>query len=236
MDWILIRKIGQIILALLPWILALFSFHQWAYNKFPKYYFTFLRFFSKWRDTKWSVSARYLVEINENFYNDIEKILRNRYGNFKRTVNMKNKKLFECGNYNLMVYDDTDMGPHSIGEVWFNISQLNVTLNSAEEYLRDLRELFHQIEITVKPKSKGYSMDVFFPNNKNPFFGLMIQRLGEKNIASFECVFPISVITTKKNNQSNGDYMLRVFKDKITINDESFDILEETAKNALLFK
>lgn len=217
---------------------ALLGFHTWLYSKYPKYYFFIIRLFSKWRDTNWSVNADYNLNVIGDAYNVIESVLKRRYKSdtYKKSVNMTNKKLYECGTFNLLVYDDFSDGEISRNKIFFRISQLNVTYKSAEDKLRDLRELFNELEREIRPRSIGYNLDVHFKNSLNPFFGLMVQRLGKQNIAKFECFFPISAIVPKKNGNDSDQHFLRVYKEKLCINESSFDIVEETAKRALLFK
>jgi hypothetical protein len=236
--WDTLYKLGKIIKTVGFWLGMLLGFHTWAYNKFPKYYFAVLKLFSRRRNTKWDINGHFIINRDKlpYIYESIENILSERYKNtrYRRNVNLKNKKSYECGDYVLWVYDDSDMGVLSNGEVWINISQLHVPLDVAKEYLRDLRELFNKIEKELAPKKVDYSMDVFFPKNKNPFFGLMIQRLGVEHVEDFQCVFPISALITKKYEPTDRKYTLRVFKEKITINESTFDNLEEAAIRALL--
>lgn len=222
----------------LMYIPALFGLHTWLYAKYPKYYFFFVRIISKWRDTNWSINVDYRLTEIDDTYKKIESVLKKRFQNdrYKRTVNMGNKKLYECGIFNLLVQDDFDTGQISSQKVFIRIAQLNVTLNTAEEKLRELRELFNELEREIRPISTGYDLDVYFKNEKNPFYGLMVQRLGKINVSHFECFFPISAIISKEHGNDRNQHFLRVFKEKLCINESSFDILEETAKRALLFK
>jgi len=153
---------------------------------------------------------------------------------------MVNKKVYECGNYMLMVVDEADLTTDGNIPVTFKIQQMNVTLNSAEAYLRDLRELFHSLELCIRPRRRSYHMDVNFPTKQNPFFGLMIQRLGPDKIKHFECVFPINTLISRPEDSVASSITthenLRVFKDKITINEGSFDVLERVATKSLLLR
>lgn len=236
MDWDGIGKAGKIVLSIVPWIGSVFGLHSWAYNRFPKYYFKVVSLLNKWRDTRWSVNACYKIAGSDN-YEKIEDVIKSRYGSYRRPVNMSHKKLYEFSSYKILVHDDLDMGEQSRRELWFNISQLNVTVNSAQEYLQDLREMFHEIEKKLSPGKTSYNMDVFFSGKENPFYGLMVQRLGIDKVEDFECVFPIDSLLNKSSfTRNDKKYYLRVFKEKLCINESSFAILEETAKRALLLK
>ncbi|WP_405173803.1 hypothetical protein [Paenibacillus sp. FSL H8-0260] len=228
----------KVVKYVLMYIPALLGIHTWLYAKNPKYYFFFVRLLSKWRDTTWSINADYQIESIQGVYVKIETILKNKYHNerYKRTVNMANKKLYECGILNILIQDDFDTGDFSSHKIFIRIAQLNVTLNRAEEVLRELRELFNELERELKPIQHSYNMDVHFKLGKNPFYGLMVQRLGKANVSHFECVFPISALIPKNNGNDRNQHYLRIFKEKLSINERSFDILEETAKRALLFK
>jgi len=217
---------------------AVFGFHTWLYSKYPKYYFFFVRLTSKMRDTTWSVNCWFKVELVEDIYQKIENVLKKNYKNnkYSRIINMKNKKFYECGFFNIIVQDDFNEGEFSCQKIYLKIPPLNVTLSAAEERLQELRKLFNDLERELKPQQTGYNLDVYFSKGFNPFFGLMVQRLGKNNIQHFECSFPISSIVSKKYTKDANEQFLRVFKDKISINAVSFDILEETARKALLFK
>lgn len=220
------------------YIPAVFGLHTWLYAKYPRYYFFFIRMLSKWRDTTWSINTDYKITEIDDTYQKIEAVLKRRYQNdrYKRTVNMKNKKLYECGIFNILVQDDFDTGEISSQKVFIRIAQLNVTLNTAEEKLQELRELFNELEKEIRPETIGYNLDVHFKRGKNPFFGLMVQRLGDTNVSHFECFFPISAVVPKNSANDRNQHFLRIYKEKLCINESSFDILEETAKRALLFK
>jgi hypothetical protein len=242
MDWDQIGKWGKIMLSLFPWILVFFGVHNFTYNKSPKYYFWILNKTKKLRNTTWNLNARFIIDISiDDFHAMIEKIMRERYKNhFKKEVNFKSKKVWRCGysnlSFNLIITDDFDLGTNSDQQVFFSISQLNVTLDRAEVFLREFRELFNNLERNIKPEKTSYNLDVFFPENKNPFYGLMIQRMGTHNIEHFECRFPISALVSKDHESSEKKNYLRVYKEKICINESSFDILEETALRALLLR
>jgi len=81
-------------------------------------------------------------------------------------------------------------------------------------------------------------MDIYYPTKQNPFFGLMIQRLGVDNVKQFECVFPINALFIEKNQSADNidREVLRVFKEKISINHRSFDSLEKVALKALMLR
>ncbi|MDQ6419934.1 hypothetical protein RB620_10860 [Paenibacillus sp. LHD-117] len=228
-------KIIKNVLFILP---ALFGTHVWLYGKNPKYYFFVVRLFSKWRDTTWAVNVDFKLSTVDGAYIKVEDVFKELYINnrYKRVVNMKNKKVYECGLFNIIVQDDFDSGVLSENKLNIRIAQINVTTNTAEEKLRELREFFNKLSHALVPVSQSYHLDVQFENGKNPFYGLMVQRLGRDNVLHFECVFPISAIVPKNNGNDRNPHYLRIFKEKLCINESSFDILEETAKRALLFK
>ncbi|AQT86737.1 hypothetical protein B1222_07515 [Paenibacillus larvae subsp. pulvifaciens] len=232
---IILKSIKYLVIYGVP---ILGGLHTFCYAKSPKYYFFIMRIFSKWRDTTWQVNAEYILEDIGDAYQKIESILKEKYKNdgYKRTVNMKDKKVYEFGIFNCLIYDDFQSGDFSSKKFFIRISKLNVTLNTADEKLRELREFFNSVERILKPKYTGYNLDIHFKNGKNPFFGLMVQRLGKENISHFECVFPISSIISKNSGSDRNQHDMRIYKEKICINESSFDIIEETAKRALLFK
>lgn len=216
---------------------AVLGFHTWLYSKYPKYYFFVVRIFSKWRDTTWSITADYRIREIGDIYIKIERVLKDRFkGGYRRSVNMTDKKLYECGIYNILIQDDFNAGEFSERKLYIRISQLNVTLKTAEDKLRELRELFNELQLVIFPEDKGYVFEVHFKSGNNPFFGLMVQRLGKENVAHFECFFPLNAIVKSGNENDTNKQFLRVYKEKLCINESSFDIVERTAKRALLFK
>ncbi|QCT03305.1 hypothetical protein E6C60_2593 [Paenibacillus algicola] len=232
---VLLRILKYVIM----YVPALFGLHTWLYSKSPKYYFFIIRLFSKWRDTTWNVNIEIKLDELGDSYQKLEDVLKFKYKNSKysRPVNMTNKKMYDVDIFKVLVQDDFQDGQFSRNIMFVSISQLNVTLNNAEEKLRELRELFNDIERALRPRAVSYNLDVHFSKGKNPFYGLMVQRLGKNNITHFECFFPISAIVPRtKDGGPGSNNQVRVFKEKLTINETSFDIVEETARRALLFK
>ncbi|MEJ9209773.1 hypothetical protein, partial [Paenibacillus larvae] len=208
---IILKSIKYLVIYGVP---ILGGLHTFCYAKSPKYYFFIMRIFSKWRDTTWQVNAEYILEDIGDAYQKIESILKEKYKNdgYKRTVNMKDKKVYEFSIFNCLICDDFQSGDFSSKKIFVRISKLNVTLNTAEEKLRELREFFNSIERILKPKHSGYSFDIYFRNGKNPFFGLMVQRLGKENVSHFECVFPIGAIVSKNSGSDKSQHDMRIYK------------------------
>jgi hypothetical protein len=158
-------------------------------------------------------------------------------GKVQRTFNLKNKKLYEFGDFAVTVQYDADVSQDEFVNVEMIFNNLNVTVNTARLKLKELRRLFHEIERSIPSQNKWYAMNIKFNSLKNPFFGLMIQRLGEEHISHFECVFPLAILSSKQlDNPDTISSNLRVFKDYITINEKSFDTIEEAAGVCLLLR
>jgi hypothetical protein len=227
----------KILLDFLPWLLSLGGLHIYLYNKYPKYYFIIARLFSKWRDTNWKLSASFIVEKDKDFFLELESILRDIYGNAQKKFNLKNKKQYEFGVFNLTVLYDMDISQSEHVTVDFEFATINVTLNTAKQKLKELRILFNRIEREMNIIDKSYSLNIFFNSIKNPFYGLMIQRLGEEHVSYFQCEFPISILSRKElADADQKDYMLTVFKNQITINEKEYDILEEISIKCLILE
>lgn len=230
-----ILKILKAIIFFVPLIGGL---HFFLYSKSPKYYFKYSKFTSKWKDTNWDISAGFKINKGLNFYDAFEKVLKNSYGNnFRRPFNLKNKKLYEFGDFAVTIQYDMDLSQDDFVDVEFLFSNLNVTFNAAEKKLKELRVFFHELEKEIKNVDQWYNINIKFKSLKNPFFGLMIQRLGEEHVEYFECLFPLSIFNKKHGNDSeNTNQRLRVFKEQISINESKFDIVEDVAKTCLLLR
>ncbi|MEI4799922.1 hypothetical protein WAZ07_01045 [Bacillus sp. FJAT-51639] len=227
----LFMKIG------LPTILALLNLHQWLYNKKPKYYFWFKRIFSKWRDTKWSIHANYKIPKDLEVYRFFEESVDEIFSKKDRVVNLPNKKQYNFGDFSLLVLYNLDFSNTDLVTVDINLNPVNVTYTNADEKLSELRRLFITFERKINCSNPSYNMDIHFAKKTNPFYGLMIQRLGPENVDYFECKFNLSTLRGKETDQIiRNNKNLRVFKEKITINENSFDIIEEIAKDILLMR
>lgn len=236
---LVIVKILKFIAIAIPLVFSIGGIHYFFYSRSPKYYFKVSKLTSKWKDTNWTIAAGYKIPKNLDFYKILEAVLSELYGRGKvqRTFNLKNKKLYEFGDFAITVQYDIDVSQDEYVDVDIIFNNINVTVNTASKKLKELRVLFHEIERAISSKNKWYTMNIKFNSLKNPFFGLMIQRLGEEHISYFECVFPLSILTKKQMDDPDmGTYNLRVFKEYITINENSFDTLEEIATKCLLLR
>lgn len=230
-----ILKTVKILAYLIPIAMGIGGIHIFFYSRSPRYYFKVAKFFSKWRDTNWQLTATYNINRQIEFYSPFEMILKNRYGTYRKTFNLKNKKLYEFGNFTLTVQYDLDISPSDTVPVELLFSNVNVTYKNAEKMLKDLRMLFNELEKQITIVDKRYNLNVKFNSIRNPFFGLMIQRLGEEHIHYFECVFPLSLLLNKNTDDcSKENYTLCVYKEYITINEADFDSVEDIAKKCLL--
>lgn len=233
----IIFKVGKVILFFVP---LLWGIHFFLYTKNPKYYFKVSKLTSKWKDTNWNINAGFTIPKSEEFYKVLETKLDQLYGKgrYRRPFNLKNKKLYEFGDFALTVQYDMDVSQNDDVAVEFIFNNINVTVNTAEKKLKELRILFHELEKSYNLVNQWYHINIKFNSLKNPFYGLMIQRLGEEHVEYFECLFPLSILSNKQmsDERESSQYKLRVFKEYITINDSSFDVVEEVAKKCLLLR
>lgn len=223
---------------ILPWCLALFGIHQFLYSKYPKYYFFVAKRFSKWRDTTWKLNVSYDINKSEDFFSEFEKIVKEIYDSKPRKkFNLKNKKQYEFDDFTLTIQYDLNMSQTEKVTVELDFNTMNITLVNAKNKLKKLRVFFNELEKELPLMNPSYNIDIFFKTVKNPFYGLMIQRLGDEHIEFFQCDFPISTLLKKeklKDSFDLKDFKLTVFKDKITINESNFHSLEEVATISLL--
>lgn len=234
----ILSKIFKALCYIIPIVLSIGSLHIYFYSRSPKYYFKIAKLFSKWRDTNWKVTVMFKISKQVEFFKIFEGVLQERYGKgkYRKTFNLKNKKLYEFSNFTLTIQSDLDVSDEDdIISTELLFSNVNVTYKNAEKMLKELRMLFHEIEKRVTIIDKNYNLNVKFNSMRNPFFGLMIQRLGEEHVDYFECVFPLSLLLNKDTDDySKENYTLRVYKEYITINEADFDSVEDIAKKCLL--
>jgi hypothetical protein len=240
MDTLLvIVKVLKFVALAIPLLLSIGGIHYFFYSRSPKYYFKVSKLTSKWKDTNWTVVAGFKVQKDFDFYKQLEAVLSELYGRGKvqRTFNLRNKKLYEFSDFAVTVQYDANVSQDEFVDVDIIFNNMNVTVNTARLKLKELRILFHEIERAITTQSKWYNMNIKFNSLKNPFFGLMIQRLGEEHISYFECVFPLAILSNKQlDDPEISASHLRVFKEYITINEKSFDTLEEIASKCLLLR
>jgi len=222
----------------IPLILALLNVHQFLYSRNPKYYYFYMKVFKKWRDTTWSIHSNYTVSKDLNFFKAFEQSIDELFETKNKVVNLPNKKQYNFGNFSLLVLYDLDVSNSDKVNIDINFNPLNVTYKNATARLSELRKLFLSLERKINASKTHYNMDIQFTGVTNPFYGLMIQRLGEEHVNHFECTFNLSTLITKENGASNlsTNNKLRVYKQKITINESSFDVIEDVAKNILLMR
>lgn len=221
----------------LPVFLAVLNLHQFLYNKNPRYYFFIIKRLKKWRDTKWKINANYSIKSIDEGYKTIENSIKNVFGEFDRIVNLKNKKQYVFGDFSLLVQDNDVLFENS-PRIELQFLPINVTYKVAQEKLSELRTFFTDIDDNINSLEKNYHMDVIFNNSNNPFFGLMIQRLGKENLTYFECLFDLNIFkksheTIIKTKTKNN---VRVYKEQITINEKSFATIEVIALDILLMR
>lgn len=232
-----VLKISSLVFKIIPWVFSLGGLHVYLYNKYPKYYFFIVKHFSKWRDTKWTLTVQYKVRSDFPYFEHVNEVFKKM--NLKREVvfNLKNKKQYNFQDFTVtlqhnLMNDTTEYIPV---EIIFN--PINTTLYSAEKKLLNLRKFFHQLEKELPYESPSFHMRIEFTTMKNPFFSLLIQRLGEENIRSFRCEFPLSIFLNKGiNSNEKTNYSIVVYKDNLSINEENFDDLEEITKKCLLLR
>lgn len=229
--------IFKLVITFLPWIIGLVGLHQWLYSKSAKYYFTILKLTSKRKDTEWKMTASFYVNKDIDFFTPLQKHLKE-YGNYDRKFNLKNKKHYNFGRFSCTVMYDIDFEQNTSVRVDMLFDSLNVTLKNAKERLRELRQLFNNLEKELNLTDQNYNVNIEFTSMRNPFFGLMIQRLGEEHLEYFEASFPVALLLKKHNTAHSqlNNSSLRIFKNKITINESNFDMLEEVVIDSLLLR
>lgn len=236
MDCEKIFHLLKIIFEVIPWCFGLWGLHEKIYTKSPKYFFFIKRLLNKFKDTNWKVSVIYLIDSQINFFGDFEKILKENFGQYRIRFATNNKKQYEFGEYSLIVQYNLENLDDKEVQVELLFNNMNVTYKNAKVRLQRLRILFNNVEkvFSLNKKNVQYSFDIKFSNLANPFYGVLIQRLGPEHIEYFECVLNPDVLTDRRIK--NNDKKISVFKDSINICDSNFDNIEEIAKKCLLLE
>lgn len=164
---------------------TIYSVHSFLYQKSPKYYFFLKRFVSRWKDTKWELTAIYKTSLNANsYYTQLARKL-SKYATeneFKYQVifRSENKQQFRIDDFVFTVqynFDATDNRPIQIEYIF---APITATYNSALKKLTNVKFLLHSIETLMEKDEKNYSLSIFFTNVTNPFYGIMLSRIGVK--------------------------------------------------------
>lgn len=216
---------------------GIWGLHNLLYAKNPRYYFFVLKCFSRWKDTNWKLSASYTVSKNIDFYTSLEDVILQCYGadGYKRGFNLKNKKLYEFGNIAAIVQYDLDVSQNDEVSIEIAFNNINVTYSGAQDMLKSLRIFFNTLEKKIQFLNKSYNLNIKFSSINNPFYGLLIQRLGAEHIGYFQCSFSLSALGKKQMGSTiEKDYSINVFKEYISINQNEFDDVEEIATKCLL--
>ncbi|MCY8631558.1 hypothetical protein MOD57_17485 [Bacillus spizizenii] len=187
-------------------------------------------------DTLYSFDVRKDVD----FFRSLEGVIDDIYKRKHRVFNLKNKKQYEFSDYTLTVQYDLDCREGEYVTVDLLFGNITATKSTAVEKLRSLRRFFSTLSSRVDLKNENYSMKIYFITMKNPFFGLMIQRLGPEHIKYFHCSFPINTLSQKAFNQrveqQEIDQELTVYKDYISINHHNYDTIEDVTRKCLLLE
>ncbi|MFP3809546.1 hypothetical protein [Bacillus sp. SIMBA_005] len=240
MDFISILKILKIIFSAIPWLLSVTALFQFLYNKYPKFYFFFVKRFKKWRDTKWKLTVSVSVQRDLDFFRILEEVINDVFGKRQRVFNLKNKKQYEFSDYTLTVQYNLDCSNEEYVTVELLFGTITATKSTAIDKLKNLRKLFNKLNSRIDFRDESYSMNIYFITMKNPFYGLMIQRLGPEHIQYFQCNFSIDQLERKmfkkRTQQTETNQELTVFKDYISINHHNYDTIEDITKKCLLLE
>ena len=239
MEWVKdASKIVTVLCSVIPLMLGIGGLHIILYTRSPKYYFFVLKIISRWKDTNWKISTAFTVGKSVDAYGIFESILCDRYGRdkYKKVFNLKNKKLYEFSNFALTMQYDLDTSQSDSVQVELLFNNINVTYTGAKDMLKELRILFNSFERRISCSHKNYNKNIKYSSMHNPFYGLLIQRLGPEHVDFFECIFSLSVLEKKQLNTKNdgNNYKISVYKDYISINEPDFDAIEDVAKKCLL--
>ena len=178
----------------------------------------------------------YSVENNADFWNVLDDIISERFGNYRKSFNLHNKRQYEFKYYSLIVQYNLENSDSEFVKIELLFSNMNVTYKNALERLSELRKFFIALErkLMLDNNNIQYNFDIVFSDFANPFYGVLIQRLGPEHIEYFECVLNPDILSDRRVINTNRK--ISVFKDKINICDSNFDNIEEIAKKCLLLE
>lgn len=230
--------VSKYIFKLLPWILSLGGLHHFLYTKYPKYYFWFARKFSKWRDTNWKLIIQYKMKYDAELFVKMHEVARENFRDVQVVFKNKNKMQLEFDDFSVTIQNNLIDSPEEIVDVEFIFSQITSTYSTANKKMRTLRKFFRVVEMNIiKPVDTNYSMRIKFSTMDNPFFGMLIQRLGKENVLNFECQFPLSTFVRREVNPAEeSDFLITTYKDYISINANDFEDLCLTTEICLLMR
>lgn len=221
-------------------ISLILNVHFVLYNRNPKYYLSVLKLLSDWKDTIWKVSVIYTVDRDVDFFRTFEKILKNIYGSsdYRRRVNLQNKKLYEFDVFSLDVQYDLDQSNDKFVKVELLFNKINVTYKNSNRRLEELQRIFHKLEESVHFEDKVYDLSITFSQNfHNPFYGVAIQHLGEEHVSNFECSFPMKIFNIRHSQELEHQYSdVHIFKNGLTITTDDFGTVKSCAKKCLLLE
>lgn len=231
-----ILDIIKFILFVLPWCGTLWGAHQKLYSSSIRYFFFIKKIINRIKDTNWKLTAMYSVENNADFWNVLDDIISERFGNYRKSFNLHNKRQYEFKYYSLIVQYNLENSDSEFVKIELLFSNMNVTYKNALERLSELRKFFIALErkLMLDNNNIQYNFDIVFSDFANPFYGVLIQRLGPEHIEYFECVLNPDVLSDRRVINTNRK--ISVFKDKINICDSNFDNIEEIAKKCLLLE
>ncbi|MGX1446324.1 hypothetical protein ACUXOD_000067 [Bacillus sp. 153480037-1] len=237
---LIIFKILKIFFAALPWILSATGVFQFLYNKYPKFYFFCVKRIKKWRDTNWKLSVSLVVRKDINFFGILEDVIEEVFRDSRRIFNLDNKKLYEFSDYTLTVQYDLDCSNGEYVTVELLFGTITATKSTAKDKLKTLRKLFNRLNARIDFKTENYSMNIYFVTMSNPFYGLMIKRLGPEHVQYFQCTFSIDQLERKMFNKRTQHpergQELTIYKDYISINHHNYDTIEEITNKCLLLE
>ena len=221
-----------------PWLLSLGGLHIFLYTKYPKYYFWIAKKTSKWRDTNWRLSAQYRMPYNEELFNSLHSLIKENFKDVKIIFMNKNKMQIEFEEFSVTIQNNLIGSTEENVDVEIIFNQITSTYSTANKKLKTLRKFFKLIEMySIKPSYCNYSLRIKFSTMDNPFFGMLIQRLGKENVMNFECQFPISTFIRREVDPTeNSDFYITSYKDYISINSDEFEDICDTAEICLLMR
>lgn len=211
---------------------------QWLYNNKVGFYLWWVKHFARWRDTIWDLSATYEVFRDaEDIIVKLEPALKQQFGleALSRDMNSPTKRIYTVGPYVISAEDNRDtVEDPALTEVFVKVRRVNVTVAMARNRLTELEELFSNFEDAMGPTDVSYNIDVYFPK-KNPFYGLMIERIGEERVTDFLCGIDVAALDSGQDAQGKGRKAF-VSRDRVSITHRRFSTARQIAETFMLLK
>jgi hypothetical protein len=207
-------QIAGIIGGVSGWLAFLIRFF---YQRWEKFYLLVqrIRFLLLNPQTNWDMTIRYSGEFSNSVFQELIKLVSEK--DTSQKVHLFSPNQIEVRMQSMIL----QMFYESPKEIEVQILNYPVTYEKALDTLTSkLSPLLEQIGDHISAKTKTYFLTINF-EEKNPYYGILISKLSEKEILNFNVVFKVE------------DCKVDVYKNKLILQTNSIGELHTLTKNYL---